>query len=85
MIKELEYLFCEERLKELGLFSLEKSLKDLIHVYKHPVAGSKLLFMFKYKNTFAVFQFLPFASWPLPDTPERARGKKHRLRYRKVC
>lgn len=52
MVKGLEYL-----LKELGLFSLEKSLKDLIHVYKHPVAGSKLLFMFK--QTLLYFSLCP--------------------------
>lgn len=35
MIKGLENLPCEERLKELGLFSLEKAYADLIPVFQY--------------------------------------------------
>ena len=35
MMDGLEHLICEERLRELGLCSLEKTEGDLINVYKY--------------------------------------------------
>lgn len=34
-MKRLKHLSYGKRLRELGLFSLEKAQGDLIHVYKH--------------------------------------------------
>lgn len=41
MLKGLEQLFCEERLRALGLFSLEKSCGDLINVYTYLMGTCK--------------------------------------------
>lgn len=41
MLKELEHLSYEEKLRELGLFSLEREGLHFIHVYKYLMWGSK--------------------------------------------
>lgn len=43
MIKVLEHLLCEKKLKELGLFSpgVEKAQGDLIQLYKYLKKGVK--------------------------------------------
>jgi len=43
MVKRLEHFSCEERLRQLGLFSLEnRSLsEDVTDAYKYPREGTK--------------------------------------------
>lgn len=41
VIKGQEHLLDEERLRELGLFSLEKALGDLINDYRYMNGGAK--------------------------------------------
>lgn len=41
MVKSLEHPSYQERLRELGLFSLGKAQDNLIHVYKYHVGSSK--------------------------------------------
>ncbi|KAK4825974.1 hypothetical protein QYF61_003543 [Mycteria americana] len=68
MIKGLEHLSYEERLRELGLFSLEKRTlrQDLIHVNKYLLGGCK--------DGARVFSMVP---------SERTRGNGHKLNNRK--
>lgn len=40
-MKELQYLSCEERLREVRLFSLRKGQEDFINVYKDLTGGNK--------------------------------------------
>jgi len=42
MIRELEHLLCEERLRDLGLFSWKWLREDLITVYKYLKHGSQV-------------------------------------------
>lgn len=41
MMKQLEHLSCQERLRHLGLFSLKKAQEDLTNVYRHVIRGVK--------------------------------------------
>jgi len=69
MIKGLEHLSYEERLRELGLFSLEKRRhrQGLINVYKYLVEGSK-------EDRTRLFSVV---------TGDRTGGNGYKLKYKK--